>query len=131
MSGRDLYAPPILLLSGRHGSIVKAWSAETSATPGLWTPDLPSIGQCAVTALLIQVLLGGTLMRGMVGETSHYWNAFPNGSMLDLTVGQFKDLPDYSAGEFRSREYVMAYPDTAHRYWVLCRNFTLETFLNS
>src|SRR5216683_953841 len=64
-----------------------AWTAETSADPR-WSAACPSLGQCAVTALVIQDYLGGELMRGEVDGGSHYWNVI-QGKTIDLTRDQF------------------------------------------
>ena len=47
------------------------------------------MGQCAVTALVVQDFLGGELIRAFVCGESHYWNRLPDGSELDLTADQF------------------------------------------
>ena len=74
--------------------IKKSWSRETSASPNLWTRDNPAIGQCAVTALLFQGMIGGTILRTEIkGFGSHYWNklTYPEYVTVeyDLTRGQF------------------------------------------
>lgn len=56
--------------------------------------DNVSKGQCAVTALLIQDLFGGKLIRGECGKVSHYWNELPDGTEVDLTRRQFGDRAD-------------------------------------
>jgi hypothetical protein len=101
-------------------SYVGAWSAETSADPDAWTPENPSWGQCAVTALVIQDLLGGELRRSTVKGVSHYWNRLPDGSDLDLTLKQFGwgaviDAPAVT----RERDYVLSFPETVRRYELL------------
>src|SRR5579862_5338091 len=47
-------------------AIRAAWSAETSVD-GNWDLEHPSVGQCAVTALVIQDLFGGDLLRSEIG----------------------------------------------------------------
>jgi hypothetical protein len=73
-----------------------AWGPETCDPNDLdnWRPDNPARGQCGVTALVIQDLLGGDLILGEVnvGETkvgNHYWNRLPDGADVDLTADQF------------------------------------------
>jgi hypothetical protein len=68
-----------------------AWTAATSTDPEAWTAQNPAYGQCAVTALVVQDALGGEILRGRVGQTSHYLNRLPDGSLLDLTWEQFPD----------------------------------------
>jgi hypothetical protein len=53
-----------------------AWSAETSVDPAGWTPDNPAWGQCAITALHVDAVLGGDIMRCVrANGESHYCNA--------------------------------------------------------
>src|ERR1700723_2879045 len=73
---------------GLRESFRQAWNAETSVDPG-WSEANPSLGQCAVTSLIVQDLLGGELVRAEVGEVSHYWNRLDDGVEVDLTRDQF------------------------------------------
>ena len=96
------------------------WSAETSVDPNNWNPDNPAWGQCAVTALLVQELFGGSLIRATIEGISHYWNVLPNGEEIDLTRHQFGEssILDNSP-ELRVREYVLSFPETNERYRIL------------
>lgn len=95
-----------------------AWSADTSFDPAGWTDQLPELGQCAVTALLVQDFLGGSIVRAQVYGTSHYWNALDDGTELDLTRGQFSSWPD-PISEQVPRDYLAASEDTVRRYRIL------------
>ena len=80
--------------------------------------DNRALGQCAVTALVVQDVLRGELLRAEVNGTSHYWNRLPDGTELDLTREQFETfLP--SGIETRSREYVLSFDETRMRYELL------------
>ena len=114
--------------------IQNAWCKDT-CSPGdvaRWTPDNPCIGQCAVTALLIQELLGGELMPTSVeGFGSHYYNRLPSGDDLDLTRGQFPADSEVPPGEPRTREYVLDSPraiaaGTRQRYELLKQRYTTD-----
>jgi hypothetical protein len=97
-----------------------SWSQETSQDPARWSPSNPSWGQCAVTALVLQDVLGGELLRcSLVNGGTHYWNRLPSGAEVDLTRGQFPDGLAIEAGEVRPREYVLSFPETAQRYHLL------------
>ena len=70
------------------------------ATPSInarWSEANPAWGQCASTALVVQDLLGGSLMmadvHGADGTPAgvHYWNRLVGGLELDLTREQFRD----------------------------------------
>lgn len=104
----------------------RAWCKDTSSVPDEWSPANPARGQCAVTALVVQDLLGGTLLRITVSGESHYFNQLPDGELLDLTLSQF-EAPSIGAHcEERSREYVLSYPATVARYSTLLGRFAEE-----
>jgi hypothetical protein len=102
-----------------------SWSADTAC--GEWSPDNPSQNQCAVTALLIQDILGGELLRCEMSDgSSHYWNRLPDGTEIDLTAEQFshiKAYPIYQTAITRNRQYVLGFADTMLRYGILLQNF--------
>ena len=104
-------------LSELAASIRAAWGPDTAAQEA-WSESLPEKGQCAVTALVVQDVFGGDLLRAEVSGESHYWNRLSSGDEIDFTRGQFEA---FSPGpiEMRSRGYVLSFPDTFRRYLVL------------
>lgn len=104
--------------------IEKSWSKET-CYPGCkdsWNDTNPSIGQCAITVLVVNDFLGGKIMRTMCGGISHYYNLI-NNEVIDLTVDQFDgEIPNYSLGEERTRDYLLSSSDTKNRYQILLEN---------
>ncbi|MCY0895257.1 MAG: hypothetical protein OWS03_03015 [Alicyclobacillaceae bacterium] len=70
----------------------ECWSEETSSD---YTPDLPSRGQGAVTALFLQDLLGGELLRTRVDQEWHYYNRI-DGERVDCTVHQYRERVVYA-----------------------------------
>lgn len=105
-------------------TIFDAWGPATSSDPLGWRPERPAHGQCAVTALVMQDLLGGVLLRTVNEGVSHYWNRLPDGTELDLTRSQFdKWSPDEIVE--RDREYVLSFPETQRRYDLLKERLTL------
>ncbi|SEG85412.1 hypothetical protein SAMN02982929_04587 [Saccharopolyspora kobensis] len=77
-------------------AIRSSWGADTCAPEDLpkWHEGNPARGQCGTTALVINDLLGGDLVRGEVHVDGrrvdyHWWNRFPGGLELDLTREQF------------------------------------------
>jgi hypothetical protein len=92
--------------------LMQAWSGETS---GKWQRDNPACGQCSVTALVVQDLLGGELLKTKVAGAWHFYNCI-DGRRWDLTVSQFAtpigydDLPS-------SRQEALA--DTSQQKYVL------------
>jgi hypothetical protein len=100
-----------------------AWCAETCA--GEWTPERPSTGQCAVTALVVQDVYGGELLRALVDGQSHYWNRLPGGDELDLTRDQFDTFEPVDT-VVRDRAYVLSFPDTVRRYRLLAERASAD-----
>ena len=77
-------------------AIRSSWCRMTAYPPDAdrWHSGRPSIGQCAVTALVVQDYLGGEIVRGIVeGYGSHYWNRLALGEEIDLTRGQYSGEP--------------------------------------
>jgi hypothetical protein len=100
-------------------NIMRAWDYDTSSDATNWREDNPAWGQCAVTALVVQDLLGGDLLRGLVNGVSHYWNRLPNGQEIDLTIQQFGTITERQGAIVRERDYVLSFPETAKRYELL------------
>lgn len=92
------------------------WSRDTSSVPDEWTPQNPARGQCAVSALVIQDILGGDLLRTTVSGESHYLNRLPDDQIVDVTLEQFGTSIYDDEPVKRDREYVLSFPDTASRY---------------
>jgi hypothetical protein len=104
-------------LADLTGALRRAWGEETSSDPSIWSASNPAWGQCAVTALIVQDHFGGGLLRGTVDGSTHYWNLLPSGETVDLTLYQFgPEPPSIVQIEPRSREYVLAFPETVRRY---------------
>lgn len=102
----------------------RAWSAETSIDPGGWSPANPAYGQCAVTSLVVQDMLGGELIRSRVGGVSHYFNQLPDGRIVDLTREQFSSEAELTDVAGSSRGYVLAFEPTRLRYKLLLERLT-------
>jgi hypothetical protein len=99
------------------------WSKETSNSPDKWRKKTPSIGQCAVTALIVNDLYGGLILRGQLEGDSHYWNLI-NDKIIDFTGDQYKDPLSFSAIGTRSREYLFENDDLKRRYNLLKKLLT-------
>ncbi len=84
------------LLADIEAAVRAGWGADT-ATPAHrphWTPDNPARDQCGVTAMVLNDLLGGELIRGEVAVDGvrtdyHWWNRLGMGVEIDLTREQF------------------------------------------
>ena len=97
-------------------ALSQSWSLETSYDPAGWSEHNTAWGQCAVSALIVQDLLGGDLLVGKVNGIEHYWNELPDGRQLDLTKHQFRRIASLNGPTHVSREYVLSFPDTCSRY---------------
>ena len=67
----------------------RAWGADT-CFPGVretWDPENPSLGQCTVTALVVQAHFGGDLFYNR--KLHHYWNNLPGFEEVDFTRDQY------------------------------------------
>jgi hypothetical protein len=105
----------------------RSWSALTSSDEK-WTEENPALGQCAVTALVVQDYLGGEIINIKAitpnGEVSHYYNII-NGKIVDITIDQFDNSVTFydektSKGGYQSlRDYCLSFEDTAKRYALL------------
>ena len=111
-----------LILDNLDIAIRKSWGPDTAK--GYWKPEVPSLNQCAVTALVVQDYFGGDLLRcSLSNGDSHYWNCLPDGRIVDLSKDQFEFTKQRKFGEVivRDREYVLSYPDTRKRYEILAQ----------
>jgi hypothetical protein len=97
-----------------EAAIRAVWTADTSADEA-WSPTEPELGQCAVTALVIQDTFGGELKRTLANGVSHYYNEI-DGEVVDLTRAQFSTPLLMEEPVSRERDYVLSFPVTAERY---------------
>lgn len=65
--------------------LLKYWSIKTSSK---WTAENPYKGQCGVTALVINDLFGGNILKTEVEEQWHFYNLI-DGKRHDFTSKQF------------------------------------------
>ena len=97
----------------------KIWCAETCA-PRLrnkWSADNKTMGQCSVTAFLMQDIFGGEVY-GILrpGGNYHCFNVVGN-CVFDLTSEQFGDeVLDYSVCTKQSRDIHFANEEKRKRY---------------
>jgi hypothetical protein len=86
------------------------WGVDT-CDPGDvrdWHVGNAARGQCGVTALIVQDLLGGELILGEVfaGDAKvghHYWNRLVDGREVDLTAEQFDPQEVVVGGQVQHR----------------------------
>ena len=70
------------------GRLAASWSVDTASR---WTPANPALGQCSVTALAVQRLCGGEILKTAAPSGTHFYNRI-DGGRCDFTAQQF-DAP--------------------------------------
>jgi hypothetical protein len=111
---------PMRELTDVEQQLRASWSIETAST---WTRENPARGQCSVTALVVQDLLGGLILKTRVGPQWHFYNSI-DGKRVDLTASQFESLILYDDVPATRGE---AFEDTSpEQYRALRRRLSLE-----
>jgi hypothetical protein len=108
--------PRRLELAALRDELNRHWRAETSFWPDEWTPARPSVGQCAVTAMIVQDRFGGDVLRTLNGGVVHYWNRVDDVE-VDLTRDQFDTwAPDADVVTVDRRGLASSGPTIATRH---------------
>ena len=98
------------------------WCAETCA-PRMrpdWSPENRTLGQCSITAFLLQDLYGGKVFGVPLGDGNYHCFNAVDGCVFDLTSEQFGEKAlDYSACVEQSREVHFAKEEKQQRYQYL------------
>ena len=115
-----------LLLADVEAAVRSSWGADTCPSEGRprWSPSNPARGQCGVTAMVLNDLLGGELIRGEVrvdGEFTdyHWWNRVGMGIEIDLTREQFSSEEIVTGGVAVSRKPVNSWRRLREEYEIL------------
>lgn len=91
-------------------------------TKEIWTKENKYLGQCAVTALLVNDYYGGIIKRGYIKDRNmyHYWN-FINGEKIDLTIEQIGNCPSDEIEKIvtKSRNSLLKVSSVLDRYLLL------------
>ena len=107
-----------------YRKLSKVWCKETCA-PRMrdkWTLDNKTMGQCSITAFLVQDIFGGKVY-GILREGGNYhcYNVI-NNCTFDLTSEQFGDEKlDYSDNPEQFREVHFKKEEKRLRYELLCK----------
>lgn len=98
------------------------WCRETCA-PRMrkdWTPENPTLGQCSITAFLIQDLYGGKVYGVPLGDGNFHCFNEVAGCVFDLTSEQFGDTRlDYANCPEQNRAAHFAKAEKKERYELL------------
>lgn len=98
------------------------WSADTCA-PRMrsdWTPENRTLGQCSITAFLMQELFGGKVYGVALKDGNFHCFNVVGDCVFDLTKEQFEDaVPDYHKCTEQSREIHFLKEEKRQRYELL------------
>ena len=105
-------------------ALTLSWGADTALEDSDWMPSIPSLGQCAPTALVVQDFFGGEIWRAPLPQYRgfHHWNTNTIHATVDFTGGLLVYtgvLPEYIRGERRFRKELLENPDVQRRYLTL------------
>ena len=95
------------------------WCAETCAPRmrGDWTRENPTLGQCSITAFLMQDIFGGRVYGVPLGDGNFHCFNVVDGAAFDLTSEQFGGRAlDYGHAVEQSREVHFAKEEKRRRY---------------
>jgi hypothetical protein len=117
-----------------HDALEHSWDADTCAEweRDKWNSCLPAFGQCTVTALVVQDIFGGKIVKDSLND--HFWNVFEDGTEADLSREQLPQGVALRITDERTREYMLTSEraieaKTSNRYNILrerVRNFLGE-----
>lgn len=96
-------------------AVAASWDADTAVEPAAWSLANPAVGQCAVTAVIVQDYFGGDIWRSRVDGVSHYFNVV-DGIVIDLTRQQFSPRAIEIGRAPSTRDYVLSFEATRRRY---------------
>ncbi len=105
-----------------YDKLLSVWCAETCA-PRMrpdWCPENPTLGQCSVTAFLMQDIYGGKVYGVPLGDGNYHCFNIVDGCAFDLTSEQFGDEKlNYDDAEEQFREKHFAGEEKRLRYELL------------
>lgn len=98
------------------------WQADTCAPrlrPG-WSPENKTLGQCSITAFLVQDIFGGTVYGIRRPDGNYHCYNMVDGHVFDLTSEQFGgEVLSYRDNPEQSREVHFAKAEKKARYELL------------
>ncbi len=102
--------------------LTNLWTAETCAPRlrGNWSPENRTLGQCSITAFLMQDIFGGKVYGIHRGDGNYHCFNDVDGCVFDLTSEQFGDeILDYSNCPEQFREVHFQKEEKRLRYELL------------
>ena len=105
-----------------YDMLLGIWCADTCA-PRMrsgWSRENPTLGQCSVTAFLMQDIYGGKVYGIPLSDGRIHCFNVSEGCLFDLTSGQFGgQVLDYGACQEQSRDVHFAREEKRLRYELL------------
>jgi hypothetical protein len=101
--------------------LAESWCAET-CTPRMrkdWSDENKTLGQCSITAFLVQDICGGQVFGIPLHDGNFHCFNVVDGHTFDLTSEQFPDQLDYSDCYEQFREKHFARQEKRERYELL------------
>ena len=114
-----------------YDMLLDCWCVDTCA-PRMqadWSPENITLGQCSVTAFLLQDYFGGEVRGIPLADGSVHCFNVVDGCLFDLTSEQFgSTVLDYSLGVPQSREAHFAKHEKEARYHLLRARFLARLY---
>ena len=84
-----------------------------------WTKYNKTVGQCSITAFLVQDIFGGDVYGVEIGENTYHCFNKINGLVFDLNSEQFNEVLDYDNSTLQSRDTHFSKEEKYERYLYL------------
>jgi hypothetical protein len=91
-----------------------------------WSKENRTLGQCSVTAFLVQDVFGGEVYGIPLKEGGYHCFNVVDGHLFDLTSAQFKEKLDYNDCVLQKREVHFAKQEKYERYLYLKKEFEMK-----
>ncbi len=112
-----------------YEALLKVWCPETCA-PRMrdrWSDENPTLGQCSITAFLVQDLFGGRVFGVPLEDGNYHCFNEADGKVFDLTSEQFGDRKlDYTLRHEQFRHDHFMKPGKRERYEALKESLKQE-----
>ncbi len=102
-------------------AIKKSWCRETCypKKKSLWSKKNPSLGQAAVTSLLLYDYFKGNIKKCSIDGMDHYFNIIHK-KIIDLTKEQFKNMEiPYELSKYKKKSDLLKNENVKKRYALL------------
>ena len=106
-----------------YDSLKQIWSADTCA-PRMrdrWTKEDPSLGQCSITAFLVQDIFGGKVYGVPLNDGNYHCFNVVDGHVFDITSEQFDHELNYTLEHEQFRKVHFSKTEKRERYEILKR----------